>query len=104
MALSNNVVSSYFDVPYEVITTRGRLLQTEHVVGDYALSASNLLDFEDELKKRLAYELVDFMIRQKLILFTKSSSGRDWGVETRYTARGAMFDANYVDELRRTLK
>jgi hypothetical protein len=78
------------------------LLQTEHIVGDYALSASNALEFEDELKKRLAYELVDFMIRQKLILFTKSSSGRDFG--TRYTARGAMFDANYVDELRRTLK
>ena len=102
MALSNNVVSSYFDVPYEVITTRGRLLQTEHIVGDYALSASDALDFEYELKKRLAYELVDFMIREKLILFTKTSSGRNF--ETRYTARGAMFDANYVDELRRTLK
>jgi hypothetical protein len=103
MALSNNVVSSYFDVPYEVITTRGRLLQTEHVVvGDYALSASDALGFEYVLKKRLAYELVDFMIREKLILFTKSSSGRDF--ETRYTARGALFDASYVDELRRILK
>jgi hypothetical protein len=42
------------------------------------------------------------MIREKLILFTKTSSGRNF--ETRYTARGALFDASYVDELRRILK
>lgn len=98
----NNLRTDLVDVPLDALRAHGKMFTVEHIISESLISAKQWIDIEQSIKRQMALQLAEYMIENKLLLFTKINS--DSGFNTRYIARGLAFDAAYIDDMRKMMK